>query len=520
MSSEPKKKTTVAEHGSGKAKAVLDELVRGFDDVEQCELGDTAIEALDRILDLGGDDLFFCEVTCLEYAAHVLELESCPKELWIIPAEDGAYAFPSGEKKRYVEEMGEKAEAIARVIGKGHPCFKGFTNEPPDGPYKLLITTTQEHACEGIPGALAWPEVGSYFNHQLDTTKGSVEAVIYPPVGEQPETQSLREGNGKCSWSVELPNRKIIIGFGGRTETCCMVDLSEPENPWETEASSLAVAAYGGCLVPSLCRQYAGHIEETTLEDLAFRISRGTSLSRKTLNPRPAHEAHKGKALLAVGEDGSMQVPDFWIRDSRYGFQVCEGDYLFLDSSCINADRFEPLFIDEIPKGQERYTITPGDGEVLLISRNEKSFVFYEALRPTLIANSVFIVWLNGRVDNRYLECWLESSYAERWFKFAGLTVSYEEIIKSGEPILSKGTLATLPVPILGKEAAARTVARKYGILRRIQELYSEIRTLEEKEAFAPISAMMKPIEEDDTHRIERALRSDAHVAGIGQAAQ
>ena len=485
---------------------IYDELFHGFGNVAQSELDETALEALDRIFDFGGNELFFCEATCLTYAAHVLAQENGPMELWVIPPDDGRYAFPREATQRYVEEMTEKSEAIVRSFGEDHPRFKGFANVPPDEPYKLLITTTQEHADPGIPGALAWPEMGSYFHHQLDTANGSVEAVIYPPVEEQPAYQSLREGNSSCSWAVELPGGRIIIGFGGGNGVCHMVDLSSHEQPWETEATSFVVAACGGCLVPSMCRRCADAVDETSLDELAIRISRGTSLGRKALNPKSALDAHRGETLLAPSEDGSLRMPDFWLRDSRYGFKVRKGDFLFIDSSCINSDRFEPLFIDEIPKGQERYTVVPTDGEVLLVSRNEKRFVFYEALRPTLIANSVYVVWLSEQVNSRYLECWLEGSFAERWLKTAGQTVSIEEMIKNGEPILSKGTLASLPVPILEEEIAFQTIARKYGILHRIRELYHEIGILESKEAFAPASAMVNPIEEDDARRIAREL--------------
>ena len=470
-------------------RAVYGELVRGFGNSNYPEIDESAFGVLDRILDFGKDDRFYCEATCLSYAAHVLTLENGPRELWVILDNDGLYAFPSDEDERYVEEMVERGKGVAQIIGDDYPSFKGFANIPPDGPYKLLITVE----CAPGPDALCWAEMSSIFYHELDET--SMGALVYPPIDKQPETQSLREGilvSEWISWAVEVSNGQVIIGVGGGNGSCRMADLSDPGHPWELEASPFVVAACGGCLVPSMCRKCSGSIEETTIGELATRISRGTSLSRKTLNPIPAHEAHKGETLLAVGDDGSLQVPDFWLRDSGYGFRVREGDTLFLDSSCINSDQVEPLFIDGIPKGQERYTVYPHDGEVLLISRNEKSFVFYKALAPTLIANSVYVVWLSEEVDNRYLECWLEGSFAERWLKTAG-EMSVD--LRSPEPILSKGTLSSLPVPILDKAVADRTVSRKNAILDRIQELYYQIAVLESREAFAPASAIANDAE-------------------------
>ncbi len=497
--------------GATREAIVYDELTRGFGDFHHPELDGTAFEVLDRILDFGEEDSFYCEATCLSYAAHVLMLENGPKELWVILDNDGSYAFPHGEDEQYVKEMAERGKAVMQAIGEDYPRFRGFANTPPDNPYKTLITV---EPAIGVPDALYWAGMSSYFFDQLDVSTSRC-AIIYPPLDKQPKRQSLREGVliGKAdSWAAELPSGNIIVGVGGGNGCCHMVDLSDPEQPWETEATPFVVAACGGCLVPSMCRKCADAVGETSLDELAIRISRGTSLSRKVLSPKSALDAHRGEKLLASSEDGSLKIPDFWLRDSRYGFRVRKDDLLFIDSSCINSDRFEPLFIDEIPKGQERYTVTPEDGEVLLISRNEKSFVFYQALAPTLIANSVYVVWLGEQVNSRYLECWLEGSFAERWFKTAGQTVSMEEIIRNGEPILSKGTLASLPVPILEEEIVFQTIARKYGILHRIRELYHEIGILESKEAFAPASAMVDPIEEDDIRRIVKELSEPVYL--------
>ena len=464
----------IREHASTREKAVHDELARGFGDISQCELDETAIKALDRILELGENDIFYCEATCLSYAAHVLMLENCPRELWIISDLDVECADPMGDyEQQYVEDMVEKGRAVARVVSERHPRFKGFASEPSAGPYKVLISA--EYGV-GYPDPPSWPEMGSYFYLQLDVNT-SRAAIIYPSLDNRSVAESFSEGvlaEEWLSWAVQLPSSRMVLGVGGGNGCCRMVDLSDPERPWEIEASPFTVAACGGCLVPSLCRKCVEAIEEATLGELAIRISRGTSLSRKALNPYECKTDESGE---------------------RYGNEAREGDLLYLDSSCINSDVFEPLYIDEIPRGQERYTVLPHDGEVLLVSRNEKRFVFYEAICPTLIANSVYIAWLGSRVDNRYLECWLEGSFARKWLKTAG-EMSFD--YRDSEPILSKGTLSTLPVPILDEEIARQTVARKSAILQRIQELYYEIGTLESKEAFAPASAMAELIEETD----------------------
>ena len=75
--------------GAAREAIVYDELTRGFGDFHHPELDETAFEALDRILDFGEEDSFYCEATCLSYAAHVLTLENGPKELWAILDNDG-----------------------------------------------------------------------------------------------------------------------------------------------------------------------------------------------------------------------------------------------------------------------------------------------------------------------------------------------------------------------------------------------------------------------------------------------
>lgn len=484
--------------------AMYNELTRVLEDVPQCELDEPALEALDRILELDEGDLFFCEVSCLAYAAHVLAQKKNLKGLWLIPAYDGGYAFPRDGKMRYEEEMADAATRIKQIVGEEHQCFKGFASVPPDEPYKLLITTEAE---EGVPTG-GWPEMTSYFHHQLSETGGSREAVIYPPLDEQPESNSLREGNYftiGLPWVVELSNGRIVIGHDNGSKVCRMVDLSDAGHPWEIEAAPFVVAACGGCLVPSMCRKCAGAVEETSLGELASRISRGTSLSRKALDPYPYKTVESTLVpIFSTDPADNSELPEKRHHTYRKsGSRADEGDLLFLDSSCINSDKVEPMFIDEIPKGQERYTVKPEDGEVLLISRNEKSFVFYKAPAPTLIANSVYVVWLNPDVDTRYLECWIEGSYAERWLKTAGKIFVDS---RDPEPILSKGTLSSLPVPVFNQEIASQTLARKNAILHEIQKLYYEIGRLESKEAFAPASAMANPIEEGEARRIEKEL--------------
>ena len=478
---------------------ILSSLIEAFNGVRQCELDQVSFDAFDRMLGLGTSDAFYCEVTCLGYAAHALAASNGPSEVWIIPPANSSVDTLTSETNADGAIDPEWIAASLRRTEESCPQFKGFTSTPPNNPFKLLITT---QACEevGIPDALAWPEIESPFYRQLWEHEDSRGAIVFPPLADQPESLSLREGVQSCSrlgWAIELPSGHIAIGHGPDSKTCRMIDLSDCREPWEMDVSPFVVSACGGCLVPSICRRFIADLEQTTLGELAARISRGTSLSRKELNPRSSAEAHRGKPLLRRSESGLPEIPDNWIRDARHGFLVDKQDFLFLDSGCINADEISPLCLEEIPKGQERYTVEPHDGEVLLISRNEKRVVLYKAVRPTLIANSVYIVWLGPRIKGPYLVCWLESDFARQWLKGAFETLLPETSAKSSESILTKKTLASLPVPVFGEDASSRIIDRRLGIQREIRKLHSRIAALEAKSAFVPSPPIPSSNEKD-----------------------
>ena len=454
------------------------------DAIAQIDLTDEAIEALDRIISLGEDDVLVCETTCLNYAAHALSLENGPKEVWLVaPLIDGF--MPRNDLLvDYEDALYEQHGKLLNSMEQQHyDRFKLLTDSVPDEPFKLLITTKCSKSI--ATSALHWPELNPFWIEMLNT-KGATGAIIYPSAYDEGKDfiPSLREGNlnpGVFIQAVELPGECIVLRHGKPGEKLIMEDLTDSSNPWAQEVSLLTLVANDGCMIPSMYRTGIEVLEETTLGSLATRISRGTTVSEKNLaiverldarvvEPKTITRVDGRTYRQMFGTAGSLFVE----RDRWAGAE--EDDLYYVDGSCFNNGEIWPILLESIPKGQERYIVDQHDGEVLLISRNSKQPAVYKALRPTLIANSVFIIWLDSNINRDYLACWIRGFFARRWLHGEG-------------KILSKGTLESLPVPILSEETMKNVVQREHSIRERILDLREEIERLEWSNRFAPLAA-------------------------------
>ena len=194
---------------------IYNELIRGFGSINPYfEIDTDVFQHLDRILDFGEADSFYCEDVYLRYAAHVLTLENGPKELWIFSADEETYADPYGDGSQYSEEMVERGRNIARVIGNDYPNFKGFANTPPCEPCKTLINM-EYHPDSFRPDPITWLEEYSYFSNQLIAYTSKCAVVC--------RSEELREGVqvGKwISWAVEPSDNQVILGIGAGNESC------------------------------------------------------------------------------------------------------------------------------------------------------------------------------------------------------------------------------------------------------------------------------------------------------------
>ena len=392
-------------------------------------------------------------------------------------------------------------------------AFKGLATSVPERPFRMLVTT--HHVTDDQP-ATEWPLYNRYWVEMLNSD-GAAGAVIYPPAnegdGSPTHISAPRIGGvydtGRFSGATELPGGYVALTTYSPSRTTGldefkglgidpfeasllsasfhMEDLRDPGDTWACTATALTLLANGGCLVPSLVRSGVEVEEETSLGELASRISRGTTLTEKGLSikgklcerARRAAEAAVEKAWAVFDLSAGFSPDAFALADhlaSDIWASAKDDDLYYVDGSCFVDGEISPSLLRSMPKGQERYIVDRHDGEVLLVSRNSKEPIVYKPMRPTLIGNSVFVIRLQSDISREYLACWMRGSYAQEW------------LYNSGK-YLTKRILECLPVPILSAEAMEQTVRHERSIDRKILDLREAIHRLESSDRFDPSSA-------------------------------
>ncbi len=470
------------------------------------ELAGKSLDAIDHRIGLAEGDTLVCETTCLAYAVHALEYGA--KELWLVPPQLG-HDDPSEEMLDafWTTLIESSSESIDALRNHGN-AFMGFTNSTPDCPFKLLVTT--QHIA-GEQRVTEWPLYNKHWVSMLDI-EGATGAVIYtqpdrqdatalflsedssildipfgPPFPQSHGIEDLYITEGFIS-ATEFPGGCVMLARGMSAGTFLLEDLSNPDSPWMCEATTLMVTVNCGCITPSVVRSGVEVLKEETLDGLATRISRGTTMSEKNLEVREKLRDRAKEAALEAERaawatlDLNMPFPsDAFAQADRIAsdprLSAREGDLYYVDGSCFKDGEVWPSVLGTIPKGQERYIVDKHDGEVLLVSRNSKEHVIYRAQHPTLIGNSVFVIRLGPDVSRDYLACWMRGLYARAWLHNDG-------------KILSKATLASLPVPILSDKAMEQTVRYERSIDERILELSARIEKLRARSRFAPLAAV------------------------------
>lgn len=473
---------------------------REFGDAsEQIAFDSCALEAIDRILNTRQGDALLCEATCLGYAVHAASMADGPKEVWIVPPLKSGIRPAEALIKDFETTVSRSHPDLMSTLEGLGGVYKGFTATVPEGPFKLLITT---QFC-GVPvsSALEWPDYNQFWIGMLNACH-STGAVIYPSANEQDEKNpSLLRDNidtGDFATAVELSNGRVVLGLGVRDGGFLMEDLTNPDDPWIYEASQLSISVNDGCLVPSIFRSGVEVVNETTLGEIASRISRGTTLSEKDLD---VSERLSSRVVEPPERNGSAKTGESraTLKPRRgYGYSsgiytlqdkwtyALENDLYYIDGSCFNEGDIWPTVLNSIPKGQERYIVDERDGDVILVSRNSKEPVVYRAIRPTLIGNSVFVIRIGADINRDYLACWMRGWYAKRH-------------LRDGGKILSKGIIESLPVPILDSESMEQAIRYENVIDEKIFDLREEIGKLESCNRFAPLAA-----KHFDLHRSSR----------------
>ena len=478
----------------------------------QLELPSVALEAIDRCVGLEEGDILVCETTCLAYAAHALEHGA--GELWIVPPTTTGEGPSTETLDAFRIALKEEAKGALETLVAHGSKFRGIVDSVPNKPFKLLITTS--HVTDD-QSPLEWPLYNKHWVGMCNTD-GSMGAVIYLPAGEasaEPEYVCAANIGGTYdtqgfSCARELPGGYVVLSTGGSlrrtglddfsdagidpfltmllSTDIRLEDLSDPDAPWAVDATEMTLCVNGGCVTPSVVRAGVEVIEETTLGNLASRVSRGTTLSEKKLDvkerldDRARREAQKAERSVwaMLGPNVPYPADAFAHVDlitSDIWASARDDDLYYVDGTCFRDGRISPTVLNSMPNGQERYIVHDYDGEVLLVSRNSKEFAMYSATRPTLIGNSVFVVRLDPEVNREYLACWMRGSYAKEW-------------LNCGGKMLTKRALVSLPVPILTQEVMERTVSYERAIDEQILELSTRVAQLKARNRFAPLTAV------------------------------
>lgn len=204
-------------------------------------------------------------------------------------------------------------------------------------------------------------------------------------------------------------------------------------------------------------------VSAVELGSLCKKIQRGTSL--------------KGKDLKIIGDVRDER----WIMERPGSFVLLTGgagprgiysmgESYYVDNASIVSNNPGNIVVarilEEIPPGQERYTLLPEDGTVILVPRNGKGEACYFAKGPTLVSNNLFIVWPDSeKVDPEYLVIAMRSSMVSQQMKTKKMP-------------LGKAELSKLLIPMaLGVEMQS-VVDRSKKIHAEIDELNSRLKDL------------------------------------------
>lgn len=201
-------------------------------------------------------------------------------------------------------------------------------------------------------------------------------------------------------------------------------------------------------------------VSAVELGSLCRKIQRGTSL--------------KGKDLKIAGDVRDER----WITESPGKHVFLSGDArqkgaygtnesYYVDNASIVSDEPGSIVIarilEEIPPGQERYTLLPEDGTVILMPRNGKGEACYFAKGPTLVSNNLFIIWPDHeKVNPEYLVIAMRSSMVSQQMRTKKMP-------------LGKAELSKLLIPMASEEGMRSVVNRDKKIHAEIDEINSRL---------------------------------------------
>ena len=223
---------------------------------------------------------------------------------------------------------------------------------------------------------------------------------------------------------------------------------------------------------PPYFMETQGDVHYVPLKELVKKISRGTSL--------------KGKDLSICGDtkESSPIVFGTLHADDKVGTYRPDRSY-YVDNASIrtrpdnHGSSVVAKCIEKVPSGQERYTLLPEDGDVLLMPRTGNCVARYAAVGPTLVANNLFIIWPDSeKIDPEYLSIAMNSR----------LVASQ---LDSGKNALAKSDLEKLMIPMADEDAMAAVISRKEEICEKIGELNEQLDKLRREDPLLQVRSKM-----------------------------
>lgn len=490
-------------------RALVDELLRWLDDAnEPTRVRPLLYAPLDDVLD-GSSSLVLVDIDCIDYVCHALADETNEARFALVPpaAEKvksysklpivdldeyeekfdirGRAIVSKEEWATLIEELSTFAGMLSSCLGEYSDRFVGLIAD--EGDLKDAIgdgSFSQVRVAD-------FPLDSNAPHDPISVIQRADPFVKYAStLGAKCISAIIWEGNAgdrgfDCSDMKELPYgfssmdvhhlREVIelpkdyqcqlfIWDSSHDGYSDQVRMSAIDDNGRAEDVAVFAAELDEKLVysPSYYINRKGDVYGVALKDLVKRIGRGTTL--------------KGKDLEIIGdvrdERGVQEGPGSWVflqGGAPWGYYTAYESY-YIDNASIVPDELGSVvmarIIEKIPEGQDRYTLRPEDGTVILMPRNGKGVACYTATGPTLISNNLFIIWPNtDKVDPEYLAIAMRSRI-----------VSSQIDPKKG--VLGKSDIASMVIPMASRDEMAAVVDRDRKIHDEIEAISSQLNQL------------------------------------------
>ena len=487
-------------------RALVDELLRWLDDAnEPTRVRPLLYAPLDDVLD-GSSSLVLVDIDCIDYVCHALADETKEARFALVPpaAEKvksysklpivdldeyeekfdirGRAIVSKEEWATLIEELSTFAGMLSSCLGEYSDRFVGLIADEGDlkdaigdGSFSQvrvadfpLDSNAPHDPISVIQRADPFVKYASTLGAKCIIWEGNAgdrgfdcsDMKELPYGFSSMDVHHLRE-------VIELPKDyqcQLFIWDSSHDGYSDQVRMSAIDDNGRAEDVTVFAAELDEKLVysPSYYINRKGDVYGVALKDLVKRIGRGTTL--------------KGKDLEIIGdvrdERGVQEGPGSWVflqGGAPWGYYTAYESY-YIDNASIVPD--EPgsvvmaRIIEKIPEGQDRYTLRPEDGTVILMPRNGKGVACYTATGPTLISNNLFIIWPNtDKVDPEYLAIAMRSRI-----------VSSQIDPKKG--VLGKSDIASMVIPMASRDEMAAVVDCDRKIHDEIEAISSQLNQL------------------------------------------